>query len=699
MADDFSTGMGNMGMMGFMYPQLMGPQRQMAYGQALLGQAADASAVRSPWQAVARAFSGALGGYEMSQGQQAGVAAMQAQQEASNRAVNEALYGPGGGGTQPSAPPTAAQPTAQPAADSETTVHNIMMRESGGRNIPTTIMGPDARTPASTASGYWQMLDSTWKEAAQLAGIDTTNLPRAMDASYDQQHAAAMALFNKKGEQPWAASAPPGATLAPPPGQSGQPPPVLVAASNTTLGPPQNTQDLAMRYERAAMALSGSINPQDRMRAQMFMQQAQFYRQQGAWGDPMQIQPGIFAQRNGFTGEVKIQGRPTPVEKDANGNLVRTSDGSIVSATHGYHATGNVSPDGRSMEIIGPDGKPEWIQQPQITEATQQQQDYQTLQSLSDKMTKGTASAPERAAYANAYTRIGAPEWKDVNGVMTQVPSTKLPPNIYQPPGAAASAVPPGVQPSSGSAPTSVGVPTALLSGQQEQSAKDVSAAAAELSKSTDDMNRTRGDIQLIRSNLPNVATGLGTTNVTLPASEIIARLGYSPDQVRSITGVDPVAGELTAKNLFDLFARRVQEQGGVRAQSIFKMFERALPSLESRPETIDTLTRVYDAALAYEQKYDQDKYTFLNNQRMKFLGSGKPTDYQGIGTFDTDWSKANDMRTWMAAAEAAGQSPTSVWNKDLQPGQTKVALDLVRQLWPGRQVYGPSGLMSPPSS
>jgi hypothetical protein len=566
-------------------------------------------------------------------------------------------------------------------------------------------MGPDERTPASTASGYYQMLDSTWKEAAGLAGIDTTNLPHAMNASFEQQHAAASALFDKYGEQPWAASAPKGATLAPPPGGGGGgTPPVLVATSNSSLGAPAPSQDLAVRYERAALALSGSMDPRDQRQAAMFQQQAQFYRQAGAWGDPVEIHPGVFAQRNSFTGQVNIQGRPTPTAV-INGNLVRTSDGSIVAASNGYHATDRVSPDGRSQMIIAPDGKPEWIQMPQISPETQQQTDYNDLLSLSDKMKAGNANQDERNRYAIAYTRLGAPEWKDVQGVLTQIPSTKLPPGIYQPPGAAQPAVPPGAQPAPAPGaspapaptPTSYGQNVELLKGQQANSAADVSKAADELHKSTDEMNSTRGDIQLIRSNLPSVATGWGTTNVTLPVSEVISRLGYTPDEVHNITGVNPVSGELTAKNLFDLFARRVQEQGGVRAQSIFKMFERALPSLESRPETIDTLTRVYDAALAYDQKYAQDKYTFLNNQRMKFLASGNPTDYQGVGTFDTDWSKANDMRVWMGAAQAAGQLPYETWKTSLTKPQQKQAADIVRNLWPGAQIYTQDGKMNPP--
>jgi hypothetical protein len=80
----------------------------------------------------------------------------------------------------------------------------IVARESGGQNVPTRILGPDGK-PASTASGYYQMLDTTWQEGAKLAGIKNPP-PRAMDASRADQDAAASALYDQHGYQPWAAS-------------------------------------------------------------------------------------------------------------------------------------------------------------------------------------------------------------------------------------------------------------------------------------------------------------------------------------------------------------------------------------------------------------------------------------------------------------------------------------------------------------
>jgi phage-related minor tail protein len=87
----------------------------------------------------------------------------------------------------------------------------IMRFESGGRNImqqavpagggynPSTgtVTGP------SSASGYFQMINPTWRRAAGMAGIDAGQYPRAMDAPYDVQRQAAGALLQREGPGHW----------------------------------------------------------------------------------------------------------------------------------------------------------------------------------------------------------------------------------------------------------------------------------------------------------------------------------------------------------------------------------------------------------------------------------------------------------------------------------------------------------------
>jgi len=81
-------------------------------------------------------------------------------------------------------------------------------RESGNQNIPQRSGGP--------ASGYFQIEDAsrggsgTWEDGARLAGMDISKWPRAMDAPYEAQLKVAQALYDQRGQRPWAASAPGG---------------------------------------------------------------------------------------------------------------------------------------------------------------------------------------------------------------------------------------------------------------------------------------------------------------------------------------------------------------------------------------------------------------------------------------------------------------------------------------------------------
>lgn len=112
-------------------------------------------------------------------------------------AVLGGLFGAGIGGyagaVGPKAPVAeAAIPGGRmPTADA---LRLIMQFESGGQNI---------KNPKSTASGYFQFLDSTWKEIAPQVGIDIRKYPTAMSASYALQEAAATKLYEQRGFQPW----------------------------------------------------------------------------------------------------------------------------------------------------------------------------------------------------------------------------------------------------------------------------------------------------------------------------------------------------------------------------------------------------------------------------------------------------------------------------------------------------------------
>ena len=94
------------------------------------------------------------------------------------------------------------------AGDIESALAAVRQRESGNRNVYNYKHAADPT--GYTASGYYQIIDPTWREGAGMAGVDTNQYPTAIQAPFDVQHAVAKALYAKYGEMPWAASAPGG---------------------------------------------------------------------------------------------------------------------------------------------------------------------------------------------------------------------------------------------------------------------------------------------------------------------------------------------------------------------------------------------------------------------------------------------------------------------------------------------------------
>ena len=79
----------------------------------------------------------------------------------------------------------------------------IAQRESGNQNVYTKQHATD---PGYTASGYYQIVDPTWREGAGMAGVDTGQYPHAISAPFEVQNAVAKALYARYGAKPWASS-------------------------------------------------------------------------------------------------------------------------------------------------------------------------------------------------------------------------------------------------------------------------------------------------------------------------------------------------------------------------------------------------------------------------------------------------------------------------------------------------------------
>jgi hypothetical protein len=87
----------------------------------------------------------------------------------------------------------------------------VQQHESRGRNIMQGVLGPNGGynpstgtvTGPSTAQGYFQITNTTWKSFAPDAGVDLSQYPTAMSAPYDVQRQVARTIATTSGTQHW----------------------------------------------------------------------------------------------------------------------------------------------------------------------------------------------------------------------------------------------------------------------------------------------------------------------------------------------------------------------------------------------------------------------------------------------------------------------------------------------------------------
>ena len=174
------------------------------------------------------------------------------------------------GGNTPAQPLSGAAPLAGGGADiynlpKDQFLQAVAQRESGGDPNAMNYVAkadPSAYARGATASGKYQMVNSTWETAAKAAGIDTKQYPTAMSAPEALQDKAASALYDMQGTAPWnptkwtknwvqgsdgkyalqtAPYQPPGASYKTPPTQAAAPPvpsPVAARTGGTDVAGP-----------------------------------------------------------------------------------------------------------------------------------------------------------------------------------------------------------------------------------------------------------------------------------------------------------------------------------------------------------------------------------------------------------------------------------------------------------------------------
>lgn len=194
-------------------PAQIAKRRQVE--EALAEKGSDYSPVQHWTQGLARVSNALVGALSEKK-----TAAAERANSAEDAGLLKGLLGGTGGSPAPAvAMPTAGDAPSQkvsyaPGGDSDPNpaLDAIMKFESGGKNIHQNVVpagggfNPSTGTVTgpSSAQGYFQMITPTWRSAAQLAGIDTSQYPTAMTAPYELQRKAAAALYAKEGFAPWA---------------------------------------------------------------------------------------------------------------------------------------------------------------------------------------------------------------------------------------------------------------------------------------------------------------------------------------------------------------------------------------------------------------------------------------------------------------------------------------------------------------
>lgn len=90
------------------------------------------------------------------------------------------------------------------ALSSDQALPLISQYESGNANVLNQT-GPGG-TPASTASGYYQITNPTWAQYAPQAGVDLSQYPTAISAPQSVQTQVASTIFNQQGFGPWSSN-------------------------------------------------------------------------------------------------------------------------------------------------------------------------------------------------------------------------------------------------------------------------------------------------------------------------------------------------------------------------------------------------------------------------------------------------------------------------------------------------------------
>jgi hypothetical protein len=728
-------GLGGAGWMGnpaLMDPAMLAAQRQQQYGMALLQQGTDISPVKSPWQSVARALQGALGGYEMGAAQQGMQQYAQQSREAAAK-IYESMPSP-----FDQAPNNAVAPHNQTDPNQPTLTHSrnvvaepkqysdIYDQASASSSIPRNVLvakdnvesGFNNDAVSNTgASGVPQILASTADnpgyDVTPLGAENRTNPARAIPFGANYLAARGKALFGDQWD-------------------------------------PTNPSQLHAALKAAG---DGTDAYADKVMAQAG------YQPGGSEGKVI-VATNTNGQNDGSPpGQASLDAGNDFARNMYNtyrqmaANAARSPFAEVrAMAPHFMDQATQSMAFNRWQTIPTAGGQylmhDKWGQQPdhiegRVSPELLNRQDQDVLTRMSPNMPN--ASAQAKADFSTRFNRQYPAEYQiDSQGRRQVYPNPNIPPGMWVPagyaggaggfkPGGAQPPAPtgaqppptPGAQPSGAQPPAPGAQPPAPTPGAQPPAPAAQPALAPgapppdvpkELVTSTfgrikDFQEKVIDPAQAaavqgrdVIANAQNIRQMLqegATTGVMAPERTQIAQwmqqLGFTSDTIKSVMGANSnvAASQMMNKELFNMVQAAARNMGPREAASVVSMLRDAYPHLETDPNATDAMLRM----LEMTQVRNQDHANALQNwlgARQAELSQGGDAFYQfnrKLGGFEQAWNATHDPRVYEASAMLSAKdwhdgkgvnpsTPYEVWSGNLSDSQQAQALNIASRFY-----------------
>jgi len=631
----------------------------------------------------------------------------------SNPAITDALKNVYGSNA-PAAPGTATASGPDPVAGMprEQALDAIAARESGNKNVPNA-------EGASTASGYWQMLDSTWKDAAKLAGIDVSKYPRAMDAPWMAQRAAAGALFDKYGATPWAASAPKGGAAiaaAAPPGAPPQATPQAAPGAAAPLAPVQVAGPGAPTPSTAATAPSAdlvgprplpTIGPNSPVVTPQSLANtpAPVVAQNALLPPPPSAAPGMPAPQPipmapGSAAPAPAQPAAAPPQTGTQSAQFQAAQGFLRQAAQLESLPGAASnPQVKAAVEYLKSKAAAYMQADSVVKLPDGTQ-LHVLTGKTDNAAEAAKNYQETAP--GVFTSPGqapmfAPTGRPVEGVGPDPndPSKQVPGHWISQSGTRTFF------------PAATESPQAGYTVRQEAYKRD-SAKVDDYAKVGQQAQSDQVRIQEMQDQLDRIYTGPGSgTKVAMQAwAERWLPASISSQFSQQVDGMSDAA----ASQVFNKLAFRnatTQERGvlGARGGALAtKMFVQSNPGMELLTDSNKRMLKVMQVANQADIDYTQGALAHFGDNEKRFADSGGK-QYDSLTTYERQWQAQRNPQVYAAAAGAlAGLPPKDGeingvkvhgWATGLSDTEYERALNIVSRADPRAVVQGKTGRLS----